>query len=101
MNQAALELAGFTQDDDLKTAHEEQADKNGMHEAGPYVVHGVWKKGLVTLVFEQNTSAEDLGGGMNAVIQHPVVCVVSGPNGKAACNPDDTELILALVKDLS
>lgn len=101
MDKKTLESAGFTQDEALKSAHEEQADKNSMHDAGPYVVHGVWTKGLVTLLFEQNTAAEDMGGGMKAVIQHPSVCVATGPKGKAACNPDDTELILRLVEDLS
>jgi hypothetical protein len=101
MDIKALEKAGFKHDDELKSAHEEQADKNSMHETGPYVVHGVWRKGLVSVLFEQNTAAEEMGGGMKAVIQHPAVCVVSGPKGRAACNPDDTELLLLLVEELA
>jgi hypothetical protein len=101
MDNKALEKAGFKHDDELKSAHEEAADKNEMHKDGPYVVRGVWKKGLVTLLFEQNTAAEPMGGGMNAIIQHPAVCVVSSPKGRVACNADDTELILSLAADLS
>jgi hypothetical protein len=86
MDIKALEKAGFKHDDELKSAHEEQADKNSMHETGPYVVHGVWRKGLVSVLFEQNNAA---------------VCVVSGPKGRAACNPDDTELLLLLVEELA
>lgn len=101
MNITAVESAGFTHSDDLKAAHVEQADKNGMHETGPYVVQGVWQKGLVSILVEQNTAAEPMGGGMNAIIQHPAVAIVSGPKGKAACNPEDTELLLALADSLS
>lgn len=101
MDISTLEKVGFKRDDDLKSAHEVHADENGMHATGRYVVDSVWKKGLVTVLFEQNTAAEDLGGGMAAVIQHPSVCIVSGPKGKAACNPEDTELILTLIQELA
>lgn len=101
MNIDALKAAGFKDDAKLHAAHEEQATENKMHDGGPYVVHGVMKKGSVTVLFEQNTAPEEIGGGMKAVISHPAVCVVSGPNGRAACNPDDTELILHLAEQLS
>lgn len=90
----SLEDAGFKHDDESKDAHVELADRVNMHESGPYVVHGVWKKGLVTVKIEQNTAAEPMGGGLSAVIQHPPVALVSGPNGTVACNPDDIELAL-------
>lgn len=101
MDMKALEAAGFQPDDELKAAHEEQAANDGMDESGPYVIHGAWRKGLVTVFVEQNTVAESLDGGIEATIQHPSVCVVSGPKGKVACNAEDTELILAIVSGLS
>lgn len=101
MDAAALKKAGFKHDDETKAAHEEHATTNDMHKDGPYVVHGVWKKGLVNLLFEQNTAAEPMGGGMSAVIQHPHVCIVSGPKGRVACNADDMDLILAMVSEVS
>jgi hypothetical protein len=101
MDIAALESAGFVHDDELKAAHEEHAERYEMHATGPYVIHGMWKKGLVTLLFEQNTASEPMGGGMSAVIQHPPVCIVSGPRGRLACTADDVELILSLVDEVS
>lgn len=101
MDVKALEDSGFVHDDDMKSAHTDNATKNGMSDFGPYVVHGVWRKGLVTVLCEQNTAPEPMGGGMSAIISHPAVCVVSGPNGKAACNAEDTELILVLATELA
>lgn len=101
MQNVALELEGFVEDDTLASARAEKASQDNMHQTGPYVIHGVWRKGAVTLVFEQNTAAEEMGGGMSAVIQHPAVCVVSGPKGSAACNPADVKLILALAEELA
>jgi hypothetical protein len=98
---AVLEKAGFKHDDELKSGHEEQAEKNDMHQSGPYVVHGVWKKGLVTVLLEQNTAAEPMGGGMSAIIQHPPVAVISGPQGRGSCNPDDVEALRHLLDVVS
>lgn len=101
MDTVAWEAAGFTHDDELKSAHEAQANKHKMHDSGPYVVHGVWRRGLVNLIVEQNTAVEEISGGLTAAIQHPTVCVVVGPGGRAACNVADTALILQLAEELS
>lgn len=99
MDIKTIEADGFKHDDEMKSAHVANAEKNKMSDSGPYVVDGVWRKGIVTLLFEQNTCPEHMGGGMSAIISHPAVCVVSGPNGKAACSADDTDLILSLANE--
>lgn len=96
----ALTAAGFTHDDELKDAHVTRADENGMHDSGPYVVHGVWKRGEVTVLVEQNTAKEDIGG-MRAAVDHPAVCLITGPKGRIAANPEDVELVLAVAEDLT
>lgn len=99
MDFTAILDAGYIEDDAAKAAIE--AATAHMHQTGPYVVLGVYRKGAVTLQFEQNTAAETLGGGLIATITHPAVCVLSGPNGRVACDAADTELILAVASDLS
>lgn len=101
MNSDALTSAGFAEDAELKTATEASAEKNGLSASGDYVVLSAWKKGLVTLLFEQNTAPEDLGSGLTATVTHPAVCIVSSPRGRIACNAGDTELILNVAEDLS
>lgn len=98
----ALEQAGFTHADDLKAAHEERATKNGMHNSGPYVVHHVWTKGLLSIVLEQNTCPDgDETSGLSALVTHPPVCVVTGPGGRCAVSPNYIEGVLTLAEDLA
>lgn len=94
-----LEAAGFTHDDDAKGHLEEFATKAGMHNGGDYVVHGVWKRGMVTVHIETNTNTE-VQDGISSVVTHPSVAVVSGPNGKIACNALEVEGILAAADQL-
>ena len=90
---AALEAAGFKHDDDGKGYLEEFAIKANMHQGGDYVVHGFWKRGMVSVHIEQNTTTE-VQDGIQSVVTHPTVAVVSGPNGKVAVNATDVEGIL-------
>lgn len=101
MDQKQLLKAGFKHSDELRSAHQDAAAANNMSHNGQYDVNGVFTKGLVTLVFEQNTCPEPLEGGLDVTITHPPVCIVSGPKGKATCRADDTELILAVADSLS
>lgn len=101
MDKAALEKAGFVADSELVDSHAQSADKRGMHKGGEYVVHGAWRRGAVALLFEQNTAAEPMEGGLTATVTHPAVCVVSSPYGRVACNAADTALILAIADDLA
>ena len=96
----ALEGAGFKHDDELKGAHEESATSNEMHTGGPYVIHGVWRKGLVSIVVEQNTDTIETDG-MSVSTTHPPVAVVQGPKGRAGCNPSDADLLLSLAVELA
>lgn len=90
---AALEAAGFKHDDEGKTYLEEFANKAEMHNGGEYVVHGFWKRGMVTVHIEQNTTTE-VQDGISSVVTHPTVAAVSGPNGRVAVNASDIEGIL-------
>lgn len=100
MNVTALKKAGFVEDGDLKAAHEKAADKNNLSASGKYDVLGVLKRGLVTLMFEQNTASEPSSDGLTVSVSHPAVCVVSGPAGRVAVNAADTDLILSVAADL-
>lgn len=90
----ALEAAGFESDETTKSYLEEFAEKSNMHQGGPYEIHGVWKRAMVTVHVEQNTMTE-IQDGITSVVTHPHVAVVSGPNGKIACNATDVEAILS------
>jgi hypothetical protein len=96
---AALEASGFTHDDDGKGYLEEFANKANMHNGGDYVVHGVWKRGMVQVHVETNTNTE-VQDGISSVVTHPSVAVVSGPNGKIAVNATDLEGILSAADQL-
>jgi hypothetical protein len=96
-----LIAAGFTHDDDLKAAQEQFAVSTGMHTGGPYVVQGAWRRGLTTLLFEQNTAPEPSVSNRVVSISHPAVCIVTGPQGKAACDAEDIDLILWVADDLA
>lgn len=87
--------AGFTHDEDMRASLETSAERQGMHNNGPYVVHGVLRRDAVVLKVEQNTATEG-----NLTITYPPVCVVSGPRGTVTCEATDTELILTLAHDL-
>jgi hypothetical protein len=90
---------GFEPDEQTKTYLEEFATKANMHQGGPYEVHGVWKRGMVTVHVEQNTTTE-VQDGITSVVTHPHVAVVSGPNGKIAVNATDVEGILSAADQL-
>lgn len=90
---SALEAAGFVHDDENKSHLEEFATKSNMHQGGDYLVHGVWKRGMVTVHMEQNTTTEVVDG-LTSVVTHPSVAVISGPNGKVACSAADANGIL-------
>lgn len=92
-NAEGLEAAGFQHDDDGKGHLEEFANKAGMHNGGDYLVHGVWKRGMVQIHVETNTNTE-VQDGISSVVTHPSVAVVSGPNGKVTVNATDLEGIL-------
>lgn len=93
---AALSAAGFAPDEAARAAYERFASGQGMNTGGPYTVLAVWRKGAVTLVFEQNTSIEPTTNGLTTSISHPPVCVVTTPAGSVSCNADDLTLILHL-----
>lgn len=95
-----IEAAGFAAAEDLQAAHEQTATDLGMHTGGQYVVQGVWRKGAVTILVEQNTGQESMGG-LAATVTYPPVCVITGPTGRVACNPDNTDLILQLASELA
>lgn len=95
----ALLGAGFVRDMSLKQAYTARAHKENLSHNGNYLVQDVWTKGVVTLVFEQNTAMETIGG-LPAAVQHPAVCVASSPAGRVACNALDPELILSVAAEL-
>jgi hypothetical protein len=96
---AALTDAGFVNNADLQGKYEAKAERDNLSHNGDYVVLGTWTKGVVTLLFEQNTATEDIGG-LSAAITHPAVCVISSPTGRVACNATDVDLILAVADEI-
>lgn len=99
MDATALGYAGFTQDDGLKQQLQDAADAQ-MHESGPYKVLEAWRQGVIQIVVEQNTAAEDLGGGTTAVVTYPPVAVIEGPGGRVCCNPNDTDLVVSVASGM-
>lgn len=95
----ALGEAGFVRNAELKDAYTAKAVKENLSHNGDYVVQDVWTKGIVTLLFEQNTALETLGG-LSAAVLHPAVCIASSPTGKVACNAEDVGLILSVAAEL-
>lgn len=67
---------------------------------GTYVVHNCYVKGDVSVAVEQNQCPEDLGG-LSALVTHPPLAIAVGPKGRVAFSPDDVELAVAVVNDLS
>lgn len=96
----ALLSQGFTLDEASRSAAQQNADAQGMSVNGPYVVESVHVKGDVLVSVERNQSPEDLGG-YTALVTHPALAVVTSPKGRIACNPNDVELVLSVVGDLS
>lgn len=94
-----LTNAGFKRSAELKAAYIAKAKKEDLSHNGTYTVQDVWTKGLVTLLFEQNTASEVIGG-LSAAITHPAVCIVFSPAGRAACNAHDVQLILSVAAEL-
>lgn len=97
---AYLTNAGFTRDEDERSAHQNVADASNMDNGGPYFVRGTYKKGEVSLTFEVNVSTMEQGG-MKSQITHPQVCIVEGPGGRVACDAANTELQLQLAEELA
>ena len=85
MDVAIFEAQGFADDAEGKALIE--AGRTSVH---PYSVQ-VLRKGLVSLAFEQNSDEQTT---------FPMVCIVSGPKGSVACNPDDSDLVLQLAQEL-
>lgn len=95
-----LRQAGFKAASDEVNARRAMADDLDMHAKGPYVVHGVLRKGKVTVTVEQNTSDEDLAGGMVAKMTYPPVVIIEGaePGQRLAASPDDWEAVQSAIK---
>lgn len=94
-----LSTAGFQRDQALESAHATAAQAKGLSANGEYLVQGAFRKGLVTLVFEQNTAADQSSDGLSIIVNYPAVCVVEGPSGKVACAASDLDLILQLAEE--
>lgn len=92
--------AGFERDDSEREAHQSVADASGMDTGGQYFVRGVYKKGGVTVTFENNAS-EITQGGLTSQVQHPQACIIEGPGGRVACHANDTELQLHLAEEMA
>lgn len=93
---ARLGSLGFAQDGEAANVARQNAEAQGLSHNGPYEVLGVWRRGEVMVLLEHNT-APDVFNGLNALISHPPVAVLSGPKGRVAVNPDDLELVSTLV----
>jgi len=96
---ATLANSGWDKNEIQLQQYQQQASNDGLSHNGAYVVLAVLTKGLVTIVFEQNTASENVGG-LDAAVTHPAVAVISSPKGKVACNPTDAELIVNVAADL-
>lgn len=92
---------GFTADDVTKGYLERVAHDKKLSDSGPYVVNSVFTRNGVTVTIEQNTSPEDFGGGMSAVVTHPPCAIIDSPKGRVAFNPKDVDLAVALLNDLA
>lgn len=101
---ARLREVGFKAANDEASARRAMADDVGLHESGPYVVDGVLRKGAgdtaVTVTVEQNTSDEDLAGGMTAKVTYPPVAIIEGPQPgqRLAASPDDWDAVQAAIR---
>lgn len=94
-----LLAAGFERKTDLRDQFIAKAESRDLSHNGAYVVQDVWQKGLVTLLFEQNTATQTING-LTAAISHPAVCILSSPEGRVAVNANDADLILSVASDL-
>lgn len=92
--------AGFERDDSERDAHQSVSDAASMDQGGQYFVRGVYKKGKVTITFENNAS-EITQGGLTSQVQHPQACIIEGPGGRVACHSNDTDLQLQLAEEMS
>jgi hypothetical protein len=92
--------AGFTEDTDLAGQLSDHADSAGMRANGPYDVHGAWSKGDVRVHLEQ-TTAPDSSGGLNVIVQHPAVLVVTAPELRVAVNPDDVAALASVLAQVA
>lgn len=92
---------GFSPDEATKSYLEQVAVDKDLSSKGPYVVQSVFSRNGVTVTIEQNTSPEDLGGGMSAVVTHPPCAIIDSPKGRVAFNPTDVDLAVALLNDLA
>lgn len=81
-------------DTQARQVEQADADANGMSAAYPYNVLGVYKKGDVVIVVEQNTSSEEAGG-LTSIIEHPAVARIQGPKGHATVSIDDRDAVLS------
>jgi hypothetical protein len=93
-----LSSKGFAKDEKAaEVLHADANDPNtgegSLGHNGDYTVHEVWRKDGVTAVLEQNTAPEDLGGGMTALVTHPKVLIVEGPNGRCPVQLHDLDVL--------
>jgi len=100
-----LQALGFAPDSATKAYLAEVSHALDLSHNGPHVVQEVFTKsvssGTITVTIEQNTSPDDLGGGMTAVVTHPPVAIIDGPKGyRVAFNPVDVDLAEHLVTEL-
>jgi hypothetical protein len=98
---AALEAVGFSRlsEEDWLTEVEAQQESYGpgSEVALDYIMR---RPDGVQVMLEQNTRRQ-VSGGLEATVAYPQVAIISGPRGRAACDPSNTELILRLVGEVA
>lgn len=92
--------AGFSLDSGMTSAEKDAADAAQMDRGGPYVVHGVYTRGAVSVTVEENTDTREEDG-VKSMTTYPVVAKISGPRGTVAAAAADAELVLRMVQEVS
>lgn len=92
--------AGFVLDSGMKSAEDEAAQAAELDRGGPYVVHGVYTRGAVSVKVEENTDTR-VEDGMKSMTTYPVVAVISGPRGTVTAAASDAELVLRMAQEVS
>lgn len=95
-----LTSIGFMEDPELRLALSQEAIDKNLDRGGPYRLLAALRKGLITVVVEQNVTTEVLGG-LSTQITYPEVAKVTGPGGSTACAAEDQNLVLAMTEAMA
>lgn len=92
-----LTEAGFTHDEGMTSAAEDSSKH--MSTSGPYIIHGIYVRGQVSVKVEENTDTR-LEDGMKTMTTYPATAIISGPKGTVAAPISDPGLVLRMADEL-